>query len=97
MEEKRRYHYQYHHNYLPPPLSPSNSYRARGGGGKKEGITSETLSHSQSCSFTSRPVIRVITSRMQGIKVNKSAVKGNDFDTEIVYLVSVIRVTITLK
>ena len=29
---------------------------------------------------------------MQGLKVNKSAVKGNNFDTDIVYLVSVIRV-----
>ena len=29
---------------------------------------------------------------MQGFKVNKSAIKGNNFDTEVIYLVSVIRV-----
>ena len=43
------------------------------------------------CSFASRPVNRGINS-MQGLDVNKSAVKGNNFDTEVVYLVSVIRV-----
>ena len=84
MEEKLRYHCQYHHTYLPPPLQPPTLTEQEVGG--------ETQSHSQSCSFTSRPVIRGITSRMQGRKVNKSAVNGNYFDTEVVYLVSLIRV-----
>ena len=87
MEENFRYYCQFHHNYLPPPLPP-NSYWARGGGEKKGGRTSETQSHSHSCSFTSRPVIRGITSRMQGLEVNKSAVKGYNFDTEVVYYFS---------
>ena len=92
MEEKRRYHCQYHHTYIPPPLAPQLVQSKRWGGRKKGGRTPETQSHSHSCSFTSRLVIRGITSSMQGLKVNKSAVNGNNFDTEVVYLVSVIRV-----
>ena len=41
----------YHHHY------PLNSYRAIGRGGKKGGRTSETQSHSHSCSFSSQQVI----------------------------------------
>ena len=40
MELKLRYHNQYHHNHPPPPLLP-NSYRWKGGGGKKGERTSE--------------------------------------------------------
>ena len=47
-------------------------------GGNKGGRTSETQSHSHSCSFTSQPVIKGITSRMEGLKVDKLAVKGNN-------------------
>ena len=61
-------------------------------GVEKGGRISETQSHAHSCSFTSQPVIRGITSHMQGLKVSKSAVKGNNFDTEVVYLVSMMRV-----
>ena len=61
-------------------------------GGRTRDFTSETQSHSHSCSFTSRPVMRGITSHMQGLKLNKSSVKGNTFDTEVAYLVCVISV-----
>ena len=85
------YHYQYQHNYLPTPLPPTLTEQEVGRRQTGE-ITSETQSHSHSYSFTSRPVIRGITSRMNGFKVNKLAVNGNNFGTEVVYLVSVIRV-----
>ena len=76
----------YHHHY------PQTLTEQEVGGGKKGGRTLETQSHSHSCSFTTRPVIRGITRRLQSLKVNKSAVKGNNFDTQVVYLFSVKRV-----
>ena len=82
-------YYQYHHHYPPPSPTP-NSYRARGGEGKQSGRTSE---NSVTLSLT---LIQISTSnfrsRMQALKVNKSSVQGNNFDTEVVHLVSVIRV-----
>ena len=63
MEEKRSYHCQYTTTTTPPP--PTRTEQEVGGG-----RTSETQSHSHLCSFTSLPVIRGITSRMQGFKIN---------------------------
>ena len=85
MEEKPRYLYQYHHNFLSPPLPP-NSYRLKRLEEESREKETQKLNHTLIILVQiSTSNLKRHSSRMQGFKVNKSAVEQGQHLIKLVY------------